>query len=160
MNRCATTRLLSSGSAFERQTLLALGALGIKLEICGQAHDGGVDLRGKWCPQPPHQTFSVLVQCKHRTSAAIGVGCVREFEGALRSHCKDSSVLGILASSTKFSAFAASAAMSSPIPLALVCIDSQVAGVKSFAANPAFLTAVPVCLLGRSLDHRLRFVLP
>jgi hypothetical protein len=158
MKRCAAIRLLSSGSAFERQTLVALGALGFKLEQCGQAHDGGIDLRGNWSPTP-HQTFSVLVQCKHRTSTAIGVGSVRELEGALRSHLRDGSVLGMLASSTKFSTYAAATAMSSPIPLALVCVDFQVARVTSFAANPAFLKVAPACVLGRSLHHRLRFCL-
>ena len=158
MNLSFGVRCLSTGSAFERQTLTALGALGFRLEQCGRAHDGGIDLRGDWSPQH-HRTFSVLVQCKQRKSATIGVGSVRELEGALRAHSGDCSVIGMLASSTKFSTFAASAAMSSPVPLALVCIDSQIASVSSFAPNPAFLKAVPPCLLGRSLDKRMRFFL-
>jgi hypothetical protein len=158
INRRAGARLLSAGSEFERQTLAALGALGFKLELCGQAHDGGVDLRGNWSPVP-FQTYSVLVQCKHRKSAAIGAGSIREFEGALRVHSKDSSILGVLASSTKFSAFAASSAMASPVPLALVCIDSEALRVTHFTPNPAFLRAVPSCALGRSLHQRLVFFL-
>ena len=156
MNRCPAVRL-PSGAAFEHQTLVALGALGFKLEHCGKAHDGGIDLRGKWSPTPI-QTFSVLVQCKHRTSSAIGVGSVRELEGALRSQMQDGSVLGMLASSTKFSTYAASSAMSSPIPLALICVDSQSARVASFIANPAFLKVAPAGVLGRCLHHRQRFV--
>jgi hypothetical protein len=158
MNRCSGIRLFSSGSAFERQTLAALNALGFKLERCGQAHDGGIDLRGNWSPRHP-ETFSVLVQCKHRASSTIGVGTVREFEGALRIHSRDASVVGMLASSTKFSTYAVSAAMSCPVPLALVCIHSQVARVSSFIPNPAFFKVVPDCLLGRSLDQRMQFFL-
>ena len=158
MNRCSGIRLFSSGSAFERQTLAALNALGFKLERCGQAHDGGIDLRGNWSPRHP-ETFSVLVQCKHRASSTIGVGTVREFEGALRIHSRDASVVGMLASSTTFSTYAVSAAMSCPVPLALVCIHSQVARVSSFIPNPAFFKVVPDCLLGRSLDQRMQFFL-
>jgi hypothetical protein len=158
MNRRAAVRLFTAGSEFERQTLAALGALGFQLELCGQAHDGGVDLRGNWSPLP-YQTYSVLVQCKYRKSAAIGVGAVRELEGALRAHSQDCSVLGVLASSTKFSTFAASLAMACPVPLALVCIDSQAARVSHFTPNPAFLKVVPSCSLGRSLHERLRFFL-
>ena len=158
MNSRTCVRMFSSGSEFERQTLAALGALGFKLELCGQAHDGGIDLIGNWSPEPM-QSYSVLVQCKHRKSATIGVGSVRELEGALRAHARDSSVVGMLASSTKFSAFAASLAMASPFPLALVCVDSQVARVSKFTPNPAFLKVVPACMLGRSLHQRLRFFL-
>ena len=158
MNLPVGVRFLSTGSAFELRTLAALGAWGFRLEQCGRAHDGGIDLRGNWSPQHAH-TFSVLVQCKQRKLATVGVGSVRELEGALRGHSGDSSVIGILASSTKFSTYAASVAMSSPVPLALVCIDSDVASVSSFAPNPAFMKLVPPCLLGRSLDKRLRFFL-
>jgi hypothetical protein len=151
-----SARFFSSGSDFERQALLALSAIGFKLEQCGQSHDRGIDLRGSWTPESD-QTFSVLVQCKQRKTATIGVGCVREFEGALRAHSRDSSVVGLLASSTKFSTHAASVAMSCPIPLALVCVDSRVPRVHSFTPNAAFLKSVPSCLLGRTLDNRLRF---
>lgn len=66
---------------FETLSAAYFEALGLRARVAGPGADGGVDIR---LYQGADDKPSILVQCKARSSAAVGVDTVRELYGVMK----------------------------------------------------------------------------